>query len=288
MIAVEGVKKSSIRSHYQLGTLFYRLLWGPHIHHGLWYGEETIAEAQNQLVDALADLAQLKSDEKIVDIGCGMGGSSMRLARVWGCEPTGVTISSVQRTWASLASKFKSVPKRPVFICEDAEKIEFPPESFDCVWSIECTEHLFDKERFFHRAAQWLKPGGRIAVCVWFAGDESGSNPLHRRQCEEVCWRFVCPSLGTRHDYARWMTDAGLEIVHDVNWTQKVDRTWEICKQRVERFGIRHIAKLVDREQVDFIDGFEVLLDAYRSGAMRYGALVAQKPMGSGNEHGSL
>ena len=84
------------------------------------------------------------------------------------------------------------------------------------------------------------------------------------------------------------MTDAGLEVVHDVNWTEKVERTWEICKQRVDRFGIRHLAKLVDREQVDFIDGFEVLLEAYRSGAMRYGALIAQKPIGSGSEHGSL
>ena len=29
-------EKGAIRSHYDLATPFYRLVWGPHIHHGLW------------------------------------------------------------------------------------------------------------------------------------------------------------------------------------------------------------------------------------------------------------
>jgi tocopherol O-methyltransferase len=74
------------------------------------------------------------------------------------------------------------------------------------------------------------------------------------------------------------MTEHGMQIVHNVDWTNRVTRTWEICKQRVERTGVRHLAKILDREQVDFIDGFEALLNAYRSGAMQYGAIVAEKP----------
>ena len=80
MIAVDGIKKSSIRSHYQLGTLFYRFLWGPHIHHGLWNGEESASIAQCQLTDNLADMGEIRAGDKVVDVGCGMGGSSIRLA----------------------------------------------------------------------------------------------------------------------------------------------------------------------------------------------------------------
>ena len=75
------------------------------------------------------------------------------------------------------------------------------------------------------------------------------------------------------------MTDHGMRIIHDEVWTDRVTRTWEICKQRVERTGVRHLAKLIDREQVAFIDGFDALLNAYRSGAMQYGAIVAEKPL---------
>ena len=166
MISVDGVQKSSIRSHYQLGTLFYRLLWGPHIHHGLWSGDESASVAQCQLTDTLADLAEIKSSDKLVDIGCGMGGSSIRLAKLRGVDATGVTLSPVQARWAAMSSRFKRVSSQTRFMAQDAETVEFNAESFDIVWSVECTEHLFDKPEFFRRAAQWLRPGGRMAICV--------------------------------------------------------------------------------------------------------------------------
>ena len=150
------------------------------------------------------------------------------------------------------------------------------------MWSVECTEHLSDKAEFFRRAIHWLRPGGRMAICVWFEGEDT-TRDNHRRQCEEVCERFVCPSLATRADYAGWMPVNGMRSFHNIDWTTRVTRTWEICKRRVQRTGVqqtgvRHLAKLLDREQVDFIDGFDALLNAYRSGAMQYGAIVAEKP----------
>ena len=277
MISINGVQKSSIRSHYQLGTLFYRLLWGPHIHHGLWDGDESAYIAQCNLTDTLADLASISASDKIVDIGCGMGGSSIRLAKMRGCDVTGVTLSPVQRHWATMSSKINRVGERTRFLAEDAEKVVFDDDCFDVMWSVECTEHLFDKRDFFRKAYDWLRPGGRMAICVWFEGEDTTRDD-HRKQCENVCERFVCPSLATRDDYVSWMTEHSMRIVHNVDWTDRVTRTWEICKQRVERTGVRYLARILDREQVDFIDGFESLLNAYRSGAMQYGAIVAEKP----------
>lgn len=277
MIAIDSIRRESIRNHYQLGTLFYRLLWGPHIHHGLWEGNESAYAAQCQLTDSLADLAEIRSGQRIADIGCGMGGSAIRLAKRRDCVVTGVTISSIQKRWAATAALINRVSRQTRFLAEDAEQVNLDTASFDCVWSVECTEHLFDKPAFFQRAASWLRPGGRIAICVWFEGEDT-TRPGHRAQCEEVCERFVCPSLATRQDYCDWMAAQGMVIKHNLDWTDRVTRTWEICKQRVSRSGVRHLAKLLDREQVDFIDGFDALLEAYRSGAMQYGAIVAEKP----------
>ncbi len=122
-----------------------------------------------------------------------------------------------------------------------------------------------------------VETGGRVAICVWFEGDDT-TQPGHRELVEEVCWRFVCPSLATRQDYANWLTDAGLVVKQNVDWTDRTAKTWEICKQRVERWHIRRIASVLDKDQVSFIDGFETLLKAYRTGAMVYGAIVAEKP----------
>jgi len=277
MISCPTVRKSSIRSHYELSTLFYWLLWGRHIHHGLWHGDETPAVAAQQLTDTLCDLAQIERGQSVLDVGCGMGGSSIHLARQLGCAVTGVTLSQVQRTWASTTARWRGVAERTRFLRQDAETLSIPEGTFDRVWSIECTEHLFDKPEFFRNVARWLKPGGRVAICAWLAGD--GLEDAGRAQLVyDVCEGFVCPSLGSFDDYRGWMEEAGLQVETTRDWTDQVAQTWAICRDRVARSKVRWLARWVDQETVLFLDRFDTILEAYRTHAMRYGCLVATKP----------
>jgi tocopherol O-methyltransferase len=269
------VQTAEIRSHYDISTLFYRLLWGRHIHHGLWSGTETPGVAQQRLTETLAAEAAIRPGERVLDVGCGMGSSSIHLAKRLDCEVTGVTISSVQWQWAKCAAFFHRARRRTRFLCTNAEQVTFPAESFDVVWSIECTEHLYDKGRFFQRAARWLRPSGRVAICAWLAGDTT--SPAHRGQVHDVCQGFLCPSLGTEDDYRGWMIEAGLKDVRVLDWTSSVARTWEICRDRVRRTHVRWLAKVLDMNLVRFIDRFDTILEAYRTGAKRYGAFIADK-----------
>ena len=276
METCQAVEKRGIRGHYDLSTLFYRLLWGPHIHHGFWEADESPLVAQIQLTQRLAARAGITGGEQILDVGCGMGGSSIYLARHHACQVTGITLSPFQRRWAGLAARWHGVRRRTEFRCADAETIVLPAEAFDVVWSIECTEHLFDKPRFFADAASWVKPGGRIAICAWLAGDSLKCGE-QRQQVQDVCEGFLCPSLGAQRDYVAWLEAAGLTVETVEDWTSRVVRTWEICQQRVRRSGVRWLARLIDRDTVLFLDRFETILAAYRSGAMAYGCLVARK-----------
>ena len=193
MIECPSVAKQVVRQHYDLVTPFYWLLWGRHIHHGLWDAQESPAQAQQQLTDTLAREAGIRGGETVLDVGCGMGGSSIHLARTLDCQVTGITLSPLQRFWASSAARWNRVAGNTEFRCADAEKADFPPESFDVVWSIECTEHLYDKARFFRRAATWLRPGGRMAICAWLAGEA-----LRRRRADSPgirCLRRLLLSL---------------------------------------------------------------------------------------------
>lgn len=277
MIECPDVSRRTISGHYDLSTPFYRLLWGRHIHHGLWQGDESPRRAQVQLTETLADLAGVQDGDSLLDVGCGMGGSTIHLARTRNCRATGVTISRLQRRWARTSAWLQGVRAETDFVHADAEQISWPRESFDVVWSIECTEHLYDKAEFFVRAAEWLKPGGRMAICAWLAGDGLERDD-QRQQVYDVCEGFFCPSLGSAGDYLQWMQEAGLRIDEWHDWTTQVSRTWEICERRVRRFGIRWLARLVDKQTVLFLDRFQTILHAYQTGAMRYGAFVATLP----------
>lgn len=276
MISCPTISKHEIRFHYDLATVFYRLLWGRHIHHGLWDADEPARVAAQRLTDTLASEARIARGDAVLDVGCGMGGSSIHLARELDCRVTGVTLSPLQRFWAGTSARFRGLAANARFLCADAEQIDFDDASFDVVWSVECTEHFFDKPAFFRKAARWLKPGGHLAICAWLAGD----HPLDdgaARQVYDVCEGFLCPSLGTRDDYLGWIGDAGLVVERDFDWTSRVTRTWELCEQRVRRSGVRWLARLVDRNTATFLDRFGTILRAYQTGAMKYGCFIARR-----------
>lgn len=274
MVECPTVSKQAIRQHYDLATPFYRLLWGPHIHHGLWEGDCTPGAAQARLIDRLASEAGVSPGDAVLDVGCGQGGSSIELARRYGCVVTGLTLSPVQRLWASLSASWQGVGRRARFLRADAETVCLQPAAFDVVWNVECSEHLFDKPGYFRRAAGWLRPGGRVALCAWLAGD----SPDGDGQALAVCEHFLCPSLGTAADYRGWMAGAGLAHRAFADLTPQVARTWEVCLWRVRASGVRWLARLGGRPMRNFVAHFETLLGAYRSGAMRYGLFVAEKP----------
>jgi tocopherol O-methyltransferase len=132
---------------------------------------------------------------------------------------------------------------------------------------------LFDKAGFFRRAAGWLRPGGRLALCAWLAGDGHDAVPVATR----VCADFLCPSLGTAADYHSWLSDADLRPVRETDLTPLVAPTWDECRRRVSWSGLDRLAWLLGGEADRFVRSFPVLGTAYRTGAMRYGLFVYRR-----------
>ena len=85
------------------------------------------------------------------------------------------------------------------------------------------------------------------------------------------------PSLGSVSEYQSWFEDAGLTNIVHQDLTLRVMQTWEICKRRVNRTGIRYVAPLAGRDMDQFVKDFDTILRAYREGAMQYGCFSAKK-----------
>src|SRR5215472_13837496 len=131
--------KRKIIEHYDFVSPYYRALWGEHIHHGYWIrGDESKDAAQVQMIEHLVEAANIQPHARILDVGCGYGGSSIYLARKYGVEATGITISPVQVEMAQKAADAAGVSAS--FLCMDAESMHFD-QLFDVLWSVESVSH---------------------------------------------------------------------------------------------------------------------------------------------------
>src|ERR1700744_3324725 len=103
----------------------YRTLWGEDIHHGYWIrGDESKEKAQLQVIEHLASLANVQPHSDVLDIGCGMGATSLHLAKTYRANATGITISEVQVEIAKKAAAAEHVDNVK-FLLMHADAMDF-------------------------------------------------------------------------------------------------------------------------------------------------------------------
>ncbi|HYH86777.1 MAG TPA: methyltransferase domain-containing protein [Pyrinomonadaceae bacterium] len=279
-IAIEDhASVDSVRDHYDRLSAFYRALWGEHIHHGYWEDGETPFAAQVKLVERLAARARVPPNASVLDVGCGLGGSSLWLARNLGCSVLGLSISPVQVALATERARAEKLDDRARFKVFDANRLGLLGETFDVVWVIECSEHLADKARFILDCARALKPGGALALCAWLKADPPAS-PGHARLVTEVCRGMLCPQLASARDYTGWMRACGLERIEAEDITRHVEGTWARCASIVGRPEIKLMLRATDERTRRFVESFAAIRRAYSVGAMAYGMFTAWKMEG--------
>lgn len=271
----DGTAVEEIRDHYDTLSPYYRTLWGEHIHHGFWRGDESAAEAQENLIQELASRARVVEGDRILDVGCGLGGSSMFLAREYGAMVKGITLSPKQVSAAREQARLRGLLGRVNFEVQDAHHLDRDPAFYDVIWVVECSEHLFDKAAFIKECGRHLVPGGRLAICAWLMGEARGA--AQEKLVEAVRVGMLCPSFGTRTDYADWMSDAGLVVESAEDITANVMRTWSLCRPILELPLVKTMLAAGNEKLAAFAESFTAIEEAYRTGAMGYGMFVARR-----------
>jgi tocopherol O-methyltransferase len=266
--------KAKVQRHYDIVSPYYRALWGEHLHHGYWIrGDESKEQAQAQLIEHMARAAGIERGARLLDIGCGFGGSSLYLAREYDVEATGITISSVQVEMAAAAAA-KEGHLRARFLLMDAQAMTFPPSSFEVVWSLESISHYERKKEFFASAARLLRPRGTFAVIDWFRKEG-----LDRRTYE----KFLRPiekgmmvSLDTMDDYVALLESNGLKVVHREIMNQHCAKTWDLCLDIIRKKEFWDLATELGPEFLHFLRAFRAMKGGFASGNFVYALLVAK------------
>ena len=142
------------------------------IHYGYWDEKvKTFPQSLLRMNEIMMEAAAISSSDKVLDAGCGIGGSSIYLAEKIGCHVTGISLSEKQISKAKELSIEKKVENEVEFKMMNYCATNFPDESFDVVWGCESICYADDKEQFIKEAFRLLKPGGRLVVTDGFVTD---------------------------------------------------------------------------------------------------------------------
>ena len=178
----------------------------------------------------LAGRAALESGSRVLDVGCGLGGSARYLAAEHGCQVTGIDLTQeyvdVANALAGMVGLSDKVACRQV----SALEMPFDDGTFDVVWTEHVQMNIADKQAFYREIGRVMRPKGTLLFHDIFEGK---GGPLHYPVpwAEEASISFLASPETVR----KTLTDLGF-VIHD--WVDKSEASLQWLVTAIEKLKV--------------------------------------------------
>jgi len=162
-----GKARKNVEHHYDIGgdkgeKLYDIFLDSKHRQYSCAYWKDdtkTLEEAQQNKIDHIVKKLNIKSGQKILEVGCGWGGMAFEIARQKGCEVKGISLSRNQINYCKKKAKDLNLDNQVSFELADYREVK---GEYDRIYSVGMFEHVGKKfyNIFFKSINKLLKNDG--------------------------------------------------------------------------------------------------------------------------------
>ncbi|MEG3436436.1 methyltransferase domain-containing protein [Pannus brasiliensis CCIBt3594] len=274
-----------IARFYDSSSGLWESIWGEHMHHGYYGRGGTIKldrrQAQIDLIEELLRWGKVETVSALLDVGCGIGGSTLYLAEKFHANATGITLSPVQAARATERAREFHVEEKVTFQVANALETPFSDNTFDLVWSLESGEHMPDKVKFLRECYRVLKPGGTFLMATWcHRPTTSLAGALTEREIQllnEIYRVYCLPYVISLPEYESIAREIGFKDLQSDDWSLSVAPFWDVVIESA--FDGRAIAGLLRSgwSTIESALSLGLMRKGYESGLIRFGLLRAGK-----------
>ena len=255
-------------------------LWGEHIHLGFYSPDHDNTDFRQAKVNFVHELVRwsgldrLPKGSRILDVGCGIGGSSRILAKYYGFNVIGITISPVQ---VKRAIELTPYELNCNFQVMDALDLEFEDGEFDGIWSVEAGAHMNDKTKFADEMLRALKPAGYMALADWNSRDLKTNPPsfFEKIILNQLLEQWVHPNFISINDFVSILQDnknSSGKVISE-NWNSYTNPSWydSIIEGFRRPSAILSLGPLALVKSIREIPTILLMNWAFRKGLMEFG-----------------
>ena len=260
-------------------------LWGEHIHLGFYEKPRLKKDFRKAKIDFVHELVhwsglnKLPKGSRVLDVGCGIGGSSRILSKEYGFDVVGISISQEQ---IKRANELTSNDDFCRFDVMNALDLKFPKGSFDGVWSVEAGPHMSDKQKFADEMLRVLRPGGVLAIADWNQRDinKDRLNFFEKFIMNQLLIQWTHPEFSSIEGFKDNLLNSPFcgSSVDTSNWTKYTIQSWNESiyegfrrPSTILKLGLRSVLKAL-RE----IPTILMMRWAFSSGLMKFGVFKSR------------
>jgi SAM-dependent methyltransferase len=254
------------------------------VHRGLAADDSSVGAADVIHEQILAAVGPLTTSPRVIDAGCGLGGTIFYLHQRWGGEYHGLTLSETQRTRARREAERRGVARDCQFHLRSYDRpvIDLVPGGADVVIAIESLAHSADPTLTLANWAAAIRPGGRLVVV-----DDVPVDALADIDGDFAGFRagWQCQAIARREVILSSLAENGLTLEREVDLTPLVRERSEVALERLVRINRRArrlLAWTGAGQLIDSLHGGLMLERLYRRGVMRYRLVLARRREASG------